>query len=447
MALALHLLSCGGEGGSRRDPPNDQAIHDSCTRPYPVDPRDATLSGEPVRLLIRDGGTIDPSDDQVEMLPPQEIVDWIAEQGWPQQHGDWHNTRRWDDGCLRVPGIPCLSVETMVARGLERAAIQEGEPGDGYAFLVMHRHMIRALQQAFPLHADSIRGFEHIPTHKDDPENPIPWLDVNLNTPAFAALEDIENNLDLFPSEDELGRWIQFGASAQGTRLGVGVHGFMHAQWTVPGSPYSLIDNNVNVSPLAFWRLHGWIDDIWERYRRAKGIGEDDPAYQAELVAQCVEMHQLDRRNLEPPPPPDDGSEETGVFATEIAPIFDTWCAGCHGVVAPSQGLVLGGVRPSQVWQSLIFQPSTETAMPLVNPGVPRTSWLMRKLTGDFTGIRCVSMGDEERQDDHEHGAAVMEQSLTESDGCKTPMPVAGVRPSDEEIGRIRAWIAAGADQ
>jgi hypothetical protein len=49
------------------------------------------MSGEPVRLVIRDGGTPDPSDDQYEMLPPQEIVDWIEEQGWPQQHGDWHN--------------------------------------------------------------------------------------------------------------------------------------------------------------------------------------------------------------------------------------------------------------------------------------------------------------------------------------------------------------------
>jgi hypothetical protein len=413
------------------------------------------MSGEPVRLVIRDGGTPDPSDDQYEMLPPQEIVDWIEEQGWPQQHGDWHNTRRWDHGCLRFPGVPCLSVETMQARGLKRAPIQEGEPGDGYAFLVMHRHMIRGLQQAFPLHADSIRGFEHIPTSKDDPENPIPWIDVTSSTfPDFAILEDIENNLDMFQSEDELGRWIQFGATAQGTPLGLGVHGVMHAQWTVPGSPYSLINNNVNSVPIAFWRLHGWIDDMWERYRRAKGIGEDDLAYQAELIAQCVEMHELDRRNLVPPTPVDGGPGEFGVFATEIAPIFDTYCFGCHGVVAPSQGLVLSGVRPSQVWQAIVSQPSSETMMPLIDPAVLQTSWLMRKLTGDFTGISCTRLdGQVGSHDDHEHGdhhhaaAVLVGAPLTGLEACKTRMPIAGARPSDEEIDRIRAWIAAGAEQ
>ena len=47
----------------------------------------------------------------------------------------------------------------------------------------------------------------------------------------------------------------------------IGVHGFLHAQWAVPGSPYNLLDNSLNVFPVAFWRLHGWIDDVWERLR------------------------------------------------------------------------------------------------------------------------------------------------------------------------------------
>ncbi len=133
-------------------------------------------------------------------------------------------------------------------------------------------------------------------------------------------------------------------------------------------------------------------------------------------------MHERDRRPLAPEDPPDDIPHEDGVFATEIPPIVDTCCTGCHGVVAPSRGLVLTGVAPSQVWRTLVAQAqaATETPMLLVEPAFPTKSWLMRKLTGDFNAVMY--------------------------EDCESPMPPAGVGPSEAEVGTMRAWIAAGAN-
>ncbi|WP_437900747.1 hypothetical protein [Sorangium sp. So ce124] len=450
--------------------------HALCGTPYDPDPRDATMTGEPIRITTNEGDPDDPSDDQYDLQLPQEMVDWLEEQNWVQEHGDWHNIRRWDLGCLQSPsgGGVCEGAEVMEARGLWRAEIQEGEPGDGYAFLVMHRHMIRGFKEAFPKHAALISGFKEVPLTQDDPENPLPWVDIRWSEDQLAAialLQDIENNLDLFESEDDFGKWIQLGdggfppggpggfppggppgfgggpggsddgtggsggaGGSDGTSGGGGgtggsgggtddsgrppgsIHGGLHSQWAVPGSPYNLVNNDVNVVLVSFWRLHGWIDDMWERYRVAKGIGEDDASYKAEMIAQCDEMHALGHAA---PPSSGPTTTETGVFAERVAPILNAYCTGCHGAVAASQGLVLSDVAPSKVREALVGVTATEVELPLVDPGSPSTSWLFRKLTGDFSDIECTE--------------------------CGTAMPPAGVKPTDEEIQTIRAWIEAGA--
>ena len=109
------------------------ASHHQCGDPYPKDPRDDTMTGELVRVLTNDNGTPDDaSDDQYDLLLPQEMLDWLKEQNWIQEHGDWHNIRRCTMGCQRTQaGVPCESKEALTARGLTCAAIQEGQPGDG----------------------------------------------------------------------------------------------------------------------------------------------------------------------------------------------------------------------------------------------------------------------------------------------------------------------------
>jgi hypothetical protein len=485
-----------GDGGHATSGDGGHASRHPCGQPYPKDPRDDTMTGELVRVVTNDNGTpSDPSDDQYDVLLPQEMLDWLNEQNWIQEHGDWHNVRRWDQGCQRfAPDTPCQNNEAMIARGLSRASIQEGEPGDGYTFLIMHRHMIRGFQQAFPKHVEQIRGFHRVPTDKDDPENPIPWIDVRWSDDqleTIAWMENISEHVDAFESEDDYAQWVQSGGLMSGgggpgfpggfgdggfpggvfpgdggfpgfpgggppgsgsfdagvsanpsddatpsgdggtpNRPGGGIHAGLHGQWSVPGSPSSLIDNNKNVQNFAFWRLHVWIDDMWERYRQARGLGEDDPDYQQALIGQCEEMHLLgEALPIESQNAGDAGADsgtsdptETGVFATQIAPIFNSYCGGsvCHGADSPTLGLALAGAQPSVIRAGLVGQQASEAAMALVEPGEPEQSWLYLKITDNFAAVDC------------------------NTSRC-TAMPPAGVKPNAQEVERIRSWIAAGA--
>lgn len=476
-----------GRDSQEQDTTKDSASHASvrhdCTVAYEKDPRDDTMTGELVRIVIGDNDTPDdPSDDPYELLLPQEIQDWLDEVDMVQTHGDWHNVRRWDQSCMRVKlpsGAVCQSAAAMTARGLSRAPIQEGEPGDGLAFLAMHRHMVRGIRQAFPKHANTVlRGFKHVPMNKADPENPIPWVDVkwsDAQVEAIAIMEDISEHLDLFTSEDDYAKWVQFGDGFPGIGgpppgfdgdldagvpafpglggfpppLGVmnpgtlppsgpgsddagtgdsrnagGMHGPLHGQWTLPNSPSLLTDNNRNVRNFAFWRLHGWIDDMWTRYREARGLGEDQPEYQALLVEQCEEMHELAKATaIDPESMEAKTYDETGVFAEDVAPIFSAYCAGsqCHAAASPTLGVSLTGAAPSAIRQGLLGETSTEMpALSLIEPGSPEDSWVFRKISGDFSGLDC-------------------------STGVCTRMPPAGMGPTADEIETIRSWIADGA--
>ncbi|MFT3771439.1 MAG: hypothetical protein QM820_38990 [Minicystis sp.] len=389
---------------------------------YSADPRDETMTGALVRLVVSEGDPDDPSDDHYDLELPEEMVAWLDERNWVQSHGDWHNIRRWDQQCGGQTEN-CPTIEEMKARGLWRAPIQEQEAGDGYAFLVMHRHMIEGFKQAFPKHAGIISGFSTVPMSKDDPLNPVPWVDVHWNDTQKAAidlLQDIEHNLSSFDSEDDLGLWIQYasnmgspggfpdggppqgfgggppqgfdgglpsfdggvpgssgGPPGGGTDGGVatdakgrpqgGIHGGLHAQWTIVGSPYPLTDNNTNTRLYAFWRLHGWIDDMWERYRKAKGITTSDPGYHAEMEAQCEEMVKL--AQAAPRSTGDGGTTaEKGTFAEKVAPILQSYCGGCHDNASPSQGLVLAGAAASVIRQGLVGVKATEVDLLLVDP-------------------------------------------------------------------------------
>ncbi len=487
------------DGGHATTVDGGTASHHPCGQAYPKDPRDDTMTGELIRHVTGDNGTPnDPADDPYDVFLPQEMLDWLKEQNWIQEHGDWHNVRRCTESCQRTsPTGVCTSMEALAARGLSCAPIQEGEPGDGYDFLIMHRHMIRGFQQAFPKHVELIRGFYHIPKSKDDPENPIPWVDVRWNDQQLENIDWMENiteHVDVFTSEDDYAKWVQFGDGAglgggfpdggfpgggfpgggfpagfpgdggfsgfpgggfpgagafdggltgfptggtttagdggTSNRPGGGIHGGLHGQWAIPGSPYSLIDNNKNVQDFAFWRLHIWMDEMWERFRRARGLGEDDANYQKALIDQCEEMHVLG----EAPPPesvdagiagPDGGTSapaETGVFATQVAPIFNSLCGGsvCHGADSPTLGLALAGAQPSVIRTGLVGQQATEAAMALIEPGKPEQSWLYLKLTGNFAGVDC------------------------NTSRCTT-MPPAGMSPNAQQLESIRSWIAAGA--
>ncbi|HEX6241748.1 MAG TPA: hypothetical protein VFZ61_12660, partial [Polyangiales bacterium] len=209
---------------------------------------------------------------------------------------------------------------------------------------------------------------------------------------------------------------------------GDGLHGALHAQWAVTGSPANLIDQAVDVKNHSFWKLHGWIDDVWERYRKAKGLKDDDPAYQKILLEQCLEMHALMPKNRKKGPGtggpgPDAGVPETGVFAQTVRPMFDTLCGGCHSAIGPSAGLTLGGpgISSAEIRDGIVGVKATNGEFNLIEPGAPEKSWIYLKASGEAANATCTRSCD------------------------RDIMPPSGTRFSAAELMTLRQWIQGGA--
>lgn len=306
LVLGLGLTACAAEDA---EPNEEELALRHCLEGPPVDPRDASMTGELVTIIVDAGDPNDPSDDVRDVQVPVEMVDWMNENNWQQIHDDWHNVRLVDQFCGRSnpPVEQCPRLADLEAKGLYRAALQQGAPGNSLEFLAMHRHMLLNLGQAFPSHVDAIAGFSRVPRIATDSENLMPWQEIRWSENQLAALdklEHIEDHIDEFPTEDDLGFYIQgiahwtpqtpFVLDSDPTS-GI-IHQALHSQWSVPGSPVRLAIGPQLILNASFWRLHGWIDDVWERYRQAKGLRTDDADYQTVLADQCAEMHRLDDR-------------------------------------------------------------------------------------------------------------------------------------------------------
>lgn len=312
LAWLSTALACGGgeadDGSTPVEPGDPEWSHAHCDErlAFPV----AAQNDDPGETEVVTFG-----DGARDVRMPAGVIEWLSEQGWQQQHDDWHRIRRWDQGCGVSNATPegpdgvagtsddCESATVLRDEGLWRAPLQENAPGDGYSFLVMHRHMLEGARQAFPDHPELFAGWREVPRGEDHPENPTPWRSIRWSSSQLEAidkLEHIEDHLDELPDEDALARYIQApfiwtetnptAFQSDGT---AGLHFMFHAQWGVAGSPVNLGNGHGVVENRVFWQLHGWIDDVWERYRVAKGIGNDDEAYVAEMKAQCWEMHVL----------------------------------------------------------------------------------------------------------------------------------------------------------
>lgn len=268
-----------------------------CAMDIPADPRDETL--DPAPVVVRVGWF------SRDILLPREIIEWMEERDLPRAHDAWHMTRRWDDQCSAsfAAESGCDFARRLLADGLWRAELQQGAPGSGLAFLHMHRHMLETLALAFPQHAEIFRGFRQVPRSRDDAENPTPWRNIAWtrdNLVGFEILEHIEDHVDEFSDEDEFGVWLESNfrwtpedpAVALG-RAGAGVHGALHREWSVNRSPADLGGTDTALPNYVFWKLHGFIDDVWTRFRIAKGLHDDDPAYRAVARSECRLMYFL----------------------------------------------------------------------------------------------------------------------------------------------------------
>jgi hypothetical protein len=410
----------GGSGGSGAAGAGGQKPHDHCVEGFDADYRDQYLTGKPDEWTSR-SGTID-------LVLPKEVLAWMGERVWEKSHDAWHNVRRCRGG--GVPGLPGggdMSVCEHTELIPEHQECADAE--DGYQFLVMHRHMMRGLREAFPRHTALFEGFPSFPYNAENV--PAQWQgrfgtgwSQQIKSVA-QTLEDIENKLSQFPTEGDLGKYIQCGTSSNGASS---IHGAMHFKWVVNDSPYSLGKQTVNIDNYMFWKLHGWIDSIWERYRVAKGQLPDEPKLEQALIDQCHEMHTLGA-TLDPDSvgtnPDTILPIEHGFFHEKVRPILEKTCSGCHSESSPDAGMRLGGhISSGNVVKNLVnVQALHGGQFKRIVPGNPNQSWLYLKASGTAISAGCTGTS------------------------CNTQVmpPTGEVTLTSGELDVIRQWITDGA--
>ena len=393
--------------------------HDHCTSGELADARDLQLSDRPDQWKS-------PTRGDVDLVLPKLVLDWMRERVWEASHDAWHNIRRCKGGGFSLPGAPSTAICSHT--NLIPAHQECTDAEDGYAFLLVHRHMLMALKQAFPRQKDLFEGFAHFPYAASDV--PEIWRDrwgsgwaANIKQTAD-TLEDIEHKLSMFPTEGDLGKFIQCGGMANGASS---IHGALHFKWVVNDSPYSLGKQTVNIDNYMFWKLHGWIDRVWERYRVAKGLMPDEPKLKQALTGQCLEMDALGKV-LDPKSGVDTTSplpEEHGVFHEQVRPILEQHCASCHSESSPEAGLPLGGhISSSAIVKGLVgVQTMHGGQFKRVVARSAMQSWLYLKASGTAASAGCT-------------GSMCNAQVMP---------PTGQVTLTSQELGSLQKWIDDGA--
>ena len=411
-------VSAGGSAGAAH-------VRDHCLEGYDPDPSDASMADGPAEFT---------KSNQIDLTVQPGVLDWMHAHVWEQAHFQWHNIRRCNGGLMGATsdpqggGVnPCLTHKELIPVN------QEGKgPGDGLEFLAMHRHMIQSLKQLFPRHAAQFEGWEHFPTKASDV--PQQWQaawsawsgDIAL---VAAKADDPANHMTDtgFESEGAFGQWIQTTS---------GLHGALHFKWVrSTNTEHGLGNQFANIDNYMFWKMHGWIDKVWDRYRAAKGKTPTDQDMKDAVLAQCRQMDQLAiivkpdlaTQNCTPAP------KQSGVFADTIRPIFESdtnKCTGCHGPTGPNANLTLGGsecVKSSSIVAALVNQPSIGGGQfKLIEPGNPDKSWLYLKIAGKAATAGCMASGS----------AVCTTQSMPQG---------GGITATQAQQDALKKWIQDGA--
>jgi hypothetical protein len=416
--------------------------HDHCTHGYLPQASDETMKDGPAEFYPP--GKTDPNLVDTTVQP--EVLKWMNDNLWQAAHVEWHAIR----GCSTGLGAGQSKVDICSFKQLVPKDQNCRTDGDGYQFLVFHRHMIQALKQLWPKHTEQFTGFPKFPTSAADvpPQWRSAWKDWDANALAAGKIGDEidkPENLARFPNEGVLGFWLQ---CAVGQRLTtpannmpfVGLHFLLHAKWARPGNTTHGVNNTEsNIDNYMFWKLHGWIDNVWEKYRLAKGMLPTDAKLQADLVAQCREMDTEIQiiKNAMKPGTPSTPSEplpvESGFFHQQVRPIFENpknLCSGCHAETGANAMLSLGGnVSSKKIVAALVDKPARNGGQfKLVAPGDPDRSWLYLKAAGKASGAGCV--------------ATSTSQCI---DGTMPPSSSGVPALNEAELATLRQWIQDGA--
>jgi len=364
-------------------------MRDHCLEGYDADPTDATMKS--------DGAVEFTKSNQIDLTVQPEVLEWFKARVWEQAHFQWHNIRRCKSGAATADkqggGVnPCKTNPELIPTNQENQG-----PGDGLEFLAMHRHMIQSLKQLWPKHTEQFEGWEHFPTKASD----VPkqwqadwsaWM-ANVATNGAKADDPASHMSEAgFESEGAFGQWIQSTS---------GLHGALHFKWVrTNNSEHGLGNQFANIDNYMFWKMHGWIDKVWDRYRAAKNKKPTDQDIKDAVLAQCRQMDQLAIIVK-----PDLGSTtctpaaaQKGVFVDTIRPIFESntnKCTGCHGRSGAEASLTLGGsdcVKSSDIVAALVNKPSIGGGQfKLIEPGNADKSWLYLKVTGKAATAGCTA--------------------------------------------------------
>lgn len=439
-----------GTGGAATGSGGDWGGHyDHCKQgylPHPSD-ADAAMVDGPAEFIDSQW------PDEVDLTLQPQVLSFMGEHHWEAAHVEWHAIR----GCSSGQGNALSNINICDQVPLIPANQNCRDKGDGYEFLVFHRHMIQALKQLWPNHSEQFTAFTKFPVPDDLPPQwkarleAEPWTEDELAVGKIGDEMHLEENYSRFADEGELGYWLQCFYNSTPTAFSapnmpwVGIHFSLHDKWNhAHNTAHGLNNGDANINNYMFWKLHGWIDGVWEKYRDAKGLPKDDPKLTADLEASCYEMDTYIAL-LGDEPIPDDGPlpVESGVFHEQVRPLFEnqvTKCSGCHGASASgaAAALSLGGhISSADILTGLVNQTAYGGGQyKLVVPGKPLESWLYLKVAGLAPAPPTGSLG-----------ACVG----TADNACRTGvMPPRGGSDNTPTLGAaelqiIYDWIAAGA--
>ncbi|KAB2914611.1 MAG: hypothetical protein F9K29_14715 [Hyphomicrobiaceae bacterium] len=223
---------------------------------------------------------------------------------WSGHHEQWHVESRLDFWtALAAQGNPAAQEIVDYARqnGWSRAPQQEGAVGNGLEFLGMHRAMLELLAEAFPQHRHLLAGWTTPPQDPNAPDDIVP-NGAPFELAKAEAVEIIEHQPATFNGEDEFGAFVETNLRptasnplARSPDPRTGIHNWLHNRWTDVESEVNLGDPTKNIFNARFWRLHGWIDTQWSRFRIATGLSDADAAYKA-----LIDRHKDLMRHVHP---------------------------------------------------------------------------------------------------------------------------------------------------
>jgi hypothetical protein len=404
---------------------------DHCVEGYAPHPTDALMGdGYDVYIETRDGS------DYPDAIIQTEAIAWMEEHYWQEAHYQWHQARR----CPRRAGVDPGAVDVC---NYPEFVVPDNEcenEANGLEFLAMHRHMLQTMRQLWPNHQEQFTGWDTFPDADDYPELVREYfVEWSSGVRSAAAIADnIEQNLSRFPTEGAFGQWIQCGRF--GRLRTSNLHGALHFNGYSPDNQaHSVANGRRNLDAYLFWKLHGWIDKVWERYRVAKGLVPDAPELVSEVENQCHEMHRLAglvESVTEPDPDPDpdpdpepdpESAVESGYFHEFVRPILEnSRCRGCHGTSSPPAGLQLGFLTSTEIVERLVNRPAADAVnQVLVVPGQPLSSWFYLKVSGlsETSSAQCQPSAPD----------------------CHQSMPLGNgpLSPADAQV--IYQWILEGA--